>query len=257
VAQRPAPAPPERRQPFLAVEVGADVTVRSLTYAGLTTNNLRDYQPFPYPMPRVRVELYPLALGRSDLLAGLGLEASFGWAPYLRTVRAAGTPETFPTSASRLDVALRWRLLPLPSYALAITPYFGWRLQRFIVGALPDGTTRLDGLPGISFNGLRAGVELEVPVIPELLVVIARGGVLPVLSSGEIISPGYLAAGSALGFEAAGGLALQLAPWLQVRATFEFTQYQLSFTTSATDAHIASGAVERSLGGNLSARLQW
>jgi hypothetical protein len=247
---------PVRKPLVLAVELGADVTVRSLTYAGLTTNNLRDYQPFFFAAPQVRVEFYPLALFRADLLAGLGLDAAFAYAPYLRTKRTTSATDAFPTSSSRLDVSLRWRLLPIPTYALAIIPYAGWRLQRFVVGGLADGT-RLDGLPGISFSGLRAGVALEVPVIPDFLIVLLRGGVLPMFSAGEIISPSYFPAGSTLGFEASGGVAVQLAPWLQVRATFEFSQYQLSFTTTPADRYVATGALERSLGGNVSARLQF
>lgn len=53
---------------------------------------------------------------------------------------------------------------------------------------------------------------------------------------GEIISADFFPNGSTFGIEAGGGLAVQVLPFLQVRATFEFTRYGLTFTTSETNS---------------------
>ena len=130
-------------------------------------------------------------------------------------------------------------------------------MQSFEVGPQAGQTARLDGLPNISFVGLRAAVGLEVPVVSNLLFLVGRFGILPIFSSGEIVSVNFFPSGSAFGFEAAAGLAVQLAKFLQIRASFEFTQYGLTFKTTEEDIFVADGATDRYLGGNVGVRLQF
>ncbi len=256
----PAPAaearPQGARPPFLAIELGADLLNRNLDYVGVTTGNVRTYNlPF-FPVPQVRLEVYPLAFGGPGLLSGLGLEGAFAYAPYLKSKRVGSDTDAYPTTVMKVDAAVRWRIVPFSSYALAIIPFVGWRLQSFTVGPLAAGG-RLDGLPDITFNGLRAGLAVEVPVVPRWVTIIAHGGVLPMFSSGEIISATFFKGGSTFGFEAGGGVAVQLLPWLQVRGTFEYTRYTLTFQTTAGDAYVATSASDTYLGGNAALRLQF
>ena len=82
---------------------------------------------------------------------------------------------------------MRFNLAPIKSFALTISPYLGIRTQSFTVNALTDGR-RIDGLPNIAFVGLRAGLAVDVPIIPKRLNVFGRFGIIPVFSS--VTGPG-------------------------------------------------------------------
>ncbi|MFZ5438404.1 MAG: hypothetical protein ACOZQL_00280 [Myxococcota bacterium] len=257
--EEPAPEPVKpskrgKRAPkFLVVDVGADVLTRKLEYAQVATANLRRYELLtPVGMPVVDLKFYPLALVRDDLLAGLGVEVGFGFAPWIQS-RLASITEPFPTSMMRFDGLVRFDLAPIDSFALTISPYVGVRNQSFTVSPLADGR-RLDGLPNISFLGLRAGLGLEVPIIPDRLSVFGRFGIIPVFGSGEILSSAFFPNGSAFGLEANAGVGVGLLPFLSIRASFEFSNYGLTFKTQPTDTYVATGANDLYLGGNASLR---
>jgi hypothetical protein len=245
---------PARKSPGIAVELGTDMLNRHFGYSDATSGNLRQYDLTLYPLPSIRAELYPFALAGMDALAGLALEGSFAYAPFLKSRRTSGT-DYYPTSAMRMDAGIHWRLLPMSNYGLAISPFAGLRVQSFILAASSTGD-RLDGIPNLQFVSVRAGVGLEAPVVQDSVIIIARLAVLPVFSAAEIISPTYFPSGSAFGFEGGFGVAVQIAAPLQFRATFEYTQYSLSFQASSSNLYAATGAVDRYLGGNLALRLQ-
>ncbi len=251
----PAPTPKASSKPhFLVVDVGADLTGRALTFVQTSTPNLRNYGLPIFPLPALHLEFYPLALVREDLISGLGLEAGFAFNPALKS-RLASDTVTFATSAMRVDVGLKFRILPISSFAIAFVPYAGLRLQSFSVGAA--STNELLGLPNVSYTGLRAGLGLEVPLVDDLLTAFGRFGVIPVFSSGQLISATYFPSGSTFGLEADVGLGVQIVRVLQVRASFEYTQFAATFKTTATDTYVAAGAIDRWLGGNVSVRLQF
>lgn len=268
--QRKATAEPEQakpqmtQRPWLVLDVGVEIMSRKLAYSNLATQNLRTYElpgtpesgkRLPYGQPALGVQFFPLALSGGDLLAGLGFEVGFAVAPYLLSSTSQGDiPENFPTSSMRIDVGGRWNIVPMETFALSLSPYVGFRSMGFTVGPLKDGR-RLDGLPNVSFLGLRAGLGLEVPLIAKRLAIFGRFGVLPTFGSGEIISSMYFQKGSTLGLEANGGLSVQLLAFLQVRASFEFVRYHLTFQSQATDTYVASGASDTYLGGSASLRM--
>lgn len=244
----PQPVEPQQRlHSFLVIEVGAEVLNRKLEYTQVATSNLRRYDLAAFLQPAVGLEFYPLALVSDDLLAGLGVEFGLATAPWLQS-RLASLTDAFPTSTMRIDAGLRFNIMPIKTYALSLAPYVGFRSQSFTVAALGDGR-RIDGLPNIAFLGLRAGLALEVPIVPGWLTAFGRFGIIPVLGSGEIISPTFFAQGSAFGLEAQGGLGVRILPFLQVRASFEFTRYGMTFTTQPTDTYVATGASDTYLGG--------
>lgn len=266
---KPAPEPePEARgetepsekkgkykPPFLVIDLGLEVLNRKLEYSQVATSNLRRYDLNVYPQAAVGAEFYPLALVRDDLLSGLGVEFGVAFAPWLQS-RLASITDSFPTSTMRIDAGLRFNIVPIKSFPLAITPYVGVRTQSFVVSPLADGR-RIDGLPNIAFVGLRAGLAIDLPVVPKWLNIFGRFGIVPVFSSGEIISPAFFPNGSAFGLEANAGVGVHIVPVLQVRASFEFARYGLTFNAQPTDTYVAAGASDTYLGGKIGLRLSF
>lgn len=252
----PAPAPlaTKRRIPFVAVELGVDVLTRTFSYVQPVTN-LRRYQLSPFPLLTAKAELYPLALARQDVLGGLGVEAGVSIAPWLSSRRSSAMDDAFPTSTLRFDGGLAWRIMPSSSLNLSLIPLVGVRLHSFTVGRNSAGE-RLELLPNLSYLGLRAGAGFELRVVDDMLIFFGRFTVIPVFSSGEIISPAFFAAGSNLGLDGSAGFGVALGP-IQLRAAFDFMQYGLTFRTEPTDAFVAQGAVDRYLGGTASLRFQY
>lgn len=244
----PAPEPKGKRKPiFLVLDAGADVLNRRLDYTQVATSNLRRYDLPVYGQLTFGVEFYPLALVRDDLLAGLGVEFGIGLAPWLQS-RLASVPEPFPTSTLRIDAGVRFNIAPIKSFPLTFTPYLGVRTQSFTVAALADGR-RLDGLPNIALVGLRVGLQIELPVVPRWLNLFGRFGIIPVFGAGEISSSAYFPNGSAFGLEGSAGLGVGVLPFMQLRASFEFARYGMTFTTQPTDPYVAAGASDTYLGG--------
>jgi hypothetical protein len=243
----------KKKKKFLWVDAGADIVTRRLVYSQVATPNLRRYDLPPIGQPTLGIKFFPLALARSDLLAGLGVDLNFAFAPWIQSrLISAGDP--YPTSTIRFDGGLRFDLIPSDAFPLAITPYVGVRYHSFTVGQAANGT-RIDGLPNVAYVGLRAGLMLDVPIIPERLSVFGRFLVIPVFGSGEIISSAFFPNGSTFGLEANGGVGVWVLPMLQIRASFEFANYGLTFRTNTGDTYVAAGATDTWLGGNASVRL--
>lgn len=243
---------PTSKSKFLVLDVGLDVTNRSLSYNQVATGNLRRYDLPAFAAVTLGVQFYPLALaGRDDVLAGLGAEFNISFAPWLKS-QLLSAPEPFATSAIRIDGGIRWNIVPVKSYPFAISPYVGVRSQSFTVSPLSDGR-RLDGLPNIGFLGLRVGLGVEVPIVVNLLSLFGRFGVVPTFASGEIISAAFFPNGSTFGFETNVGLAVRIFV-VELRAAFEYSSWGMTFVTQPTDTYVAAGATDRYLGGNVTLR---
>jgi hypothetical protein len=257
-SDEPPPAPTAagaRRIPFIAVELGADLLNRSFSYVQPVTN-LRRYGLTLFPMAAAKVEFYPFALGRQDVLGGLGLEASVGFAPWLRSRRESAMDEVYPTSTLRLDAGLSWRIMPVKTLNFSLIPLVGIRYHTFTVGPNAMGT-RLDLLPNLAYLGLKAGLGFELGLAEDAIVLFGRFTVVPVFSSGEVISAAFFPRGSNLGLDGQFGIGVRLFGPLQLRAAFDFTRYGLTFRTEATDAFVAQGAVDQYLGGTVALRFAY
>lgn len=261
VAPEPAPKPKKKRasaddeEKFLAVELGVSMLYRDLDYTQAVTPNLRSYSIAHFPQLDARVEVYPLRLMRDDAVAGLGLDFGIGAAPYLSSQRPS-VDAAFPTSTLRLTGGLRYRWMPFDGYRAAFIPMVGVNVRSFTLKAAADGTV-LDGLPNVSYVGLRAGLGVELPIIGRTLGFFGRFCVIPAFSSGQLISSDFFADGSTLGLEGAAGLSVGLASFLSVRAAFEFERYGSTFKTEPTDTYVAAGATDGYLGGSIAARLEF
>ncbi|MCA2977855.1 MAG: hypothetical protein INH41_30925 [Myxococcaceae bacterium] len=255
---------PAQRVPLIVAELGLDLLNRAFGYVQPVTS-LRRYGLPVFPMAAARVELYPFARSRDDLLAGLGLEVSLGLAPWLRSRRESTMDDAFPTSTVRFDAGLAWRLAPVKTLDLSLMPLLGLRAHSFTVG--PNGQmVRLDLLPNLDYLGLRVGVGFELGLLGGQLTLFGRFSAVPVFSSGEVISPAFFPRGSNFGLDGQAGLGVRVlgttaaAGWrnlLEVRAAFDFTRYGLTFQTEPTDAFVAQGAVDQYLGGTLAVRFAY
>jgi hypothetical protein len=262
VVDEPAPSKKKGKHPIISIQVGVDGFNRSLTYAQVTTPNLRTYSASLAFAPGAAVELFPLAAVTQGALAGLGIDASYAMVVGLssrRLVPAEGcmpapcpAAVTYPTSSSKLDVAVKFRIRLGDSFGLA--PHVGFRTHSFGIGKGSDGST-IDGLPSTAYSAIKAGLGLDAS-LGELLVVFAHFSYLQVLSSGQIISAAYFNSGSAMGLEGGAGVGVKL-PFLtalQVRAAFNFTRYGLSFRPVAADIYQATGATDQYMGANVGLR---
>lgn len=257
-------ASPRERGTFLALELGSDVLNRRLWYVNVATAGpdvapLRTYDLPTFAFPKVRVELFPLALSRSDALAGLGLEATFGINPLLRS-RAPDGAELFATSTVTGEATLRWDLIASPAFPLVVAPLMGFRVQSFVVA---PSASSAKFMPDLLYVSLRAGLGLEIPLVNDILYFVGHTSALPVFSTGELISEAYFRSGSALGVEGSVGLRVEVTRMFHLVATFEVTQYTLTITPRDGDPYVAArsgssvGAIDRFMGGNASARLRF
>jgi hypothetical protein len=242
------------RVPLLAVELFGDFLNKDFRYLGLMSN-LRQYALPLMPMLGGRLEVYPLSRLTQGVLAGLGLEASISVAPWLRS-RIENTEVAYPTSTVRFDAGLAWRILPLRDSSLALVPLVGLRLHSFVVSPAAD-MTRLGELPNVDYVGLRVGLGFDIGLLENLLVLFAKFQVVPVFSSGEILSAAFFSRGSNFGLDGTVGVGITLFKYFQLRAAFQFTRYGLSFRTEPTDTLIAAGAVDQYLGGTVALRFQY
>lgn len=281
VVEPPPPAPlAHSKRPVFSVELGLDVQSRVYSYSSIASTNLRSYNAPFIPGLDLKAELYPLAIVQQGFLAGLGLEVGYAFSIGLKSRRKGPDgmflPTTFPTSISKLDLALKFQIRPISGSDAYFAPFFGYRSHSFGVGLASDGSS-LDGppdamgnlpkatLPPISYSALKVGVGGELPFGSTGLLLYARFAVLPVLSAKDILGAAFFKAGSAFGVDGALGLGFKLpfsfafidAGALQLRLGFDFARYGLSFKTAATDEYVAEGAVDQYLGGTLAVRFTY
>lgn len=254
--EEPAPAMAKtRRIPFIAIEAGSDVLNRSFGYVQPVTN-LRKYSLPVFGLATAKLEFYPLALGRQDILGGIGLEGSFSIAAWLKSRRENSTDDPYPTSTMRIDAGLAWRIMPVDSLNLSIIPIVGIRYHSFVVNPNSTGT-RLDLLPNLAYLGVRAGLGFEVGVADDFIFIFGRFQAIPVLSSGEIISSAFFPKGSNFGLDGSFGIGIAFMKMLQLRLSGDFTRYGMTFTTDPTDAFVAQGAVDQYIGGTATLRFTY
>jgi len=244
----PKPAREEpRTHPYLAVELGALVTDRHLSYSGGSGGALQLFDVSLFSSPRGRVELYPLA-GSDDLMAGLGV---FG--DYTRSVgfkTKVGT-EKLDTTFARLRAGLLWRL-PLGD-GFALVPALSYETLQLAV------SPRVVGLPDAALAGFRGGLGAELAVHPRVTLLAGAGYVLwtgakDLVKGDPVFFPG----GSAAALEAEAGVGVKLVDWLSVRALGEYSRTSYSLDQDATSsAYDATGATDAYLGFRVMLRAQY
>ncbi|MGQ0504158.1 MAG: hypothetical protein ACT4TC_02470 [Myxococcaceae bacterium] len=242
------------KAPLFAIQAGPDFFGPSLQWTGVATPNLRRYSSPLVFAPHLHGEFYPLALV-GDTATGLGVELDFMISVGSRTRKSNDETSVYSTTASRFDLAARYRLMPIVDSRFAVTPFFGYRSQSFKVGSSSTDGTPLDGLPSISYSALRLGAGVEVP-IASVANLYVDAAFLPVLGTGEI-GAAYFPGAKASGLEFNAGVGFLLGGGFEVRAMGRYTRYGLSFITEATAVYQATGATDQQLGIALALRFQY
>ncbi len=238
------------RESFVSVQVGSELFTPSLRFAGVTTTNLRNYSSPLVVAPRFRLEAYPLGLFMKGIVTGVGVEADYLFSVASRTKRP-NDGVIFGTRNSQLDIAARFRIAPIKGSHFSVTPFAGFRMQDFAVGAGSDGS-KLDGLPNISYRSLRAGLDLNVPLL-DVLSLSAAGAYLKPLSTGEIgkdFFPGTVANG----FEVGGGVNYAIGAGFDARALVHFQRHTLKFKVTEGATYSATDLVDQQFGGTVALR---
>ncbi len=257
----PEPAPPpqrpirtreaaeagKREQWLLAVEAGYFGTKRELSYEGATggTNALTTYKVNLASSPRLHLELFPLAPMTDGPFAGIGLFADYSFSLGLTT-----DPGQVSTSFSRFDGGLVWRICPVSSSRFAIVPAVSWKILKFNVDP------PIAGLPGANLRGVKAGLNLEVPVAGSFSFLLG-GGYVRWLTAKDLVQGGFFQGVSAYGIEAEVGASMALYGPISLRILGEYstTKYRLQNPTLST--YSATGATDEYIGGRAMLRGQF
>jgi hypothetical protein len=222
------------------LEAGPEFFNRRFGYEKVETTNLRTYQAPLVFAPSLHAEVYPLALMGSGAASGVGLEAGYTFSVGLKSRRPDGV--TFPSAMNRLDFGPKYRYRATESFTLI--PALGYRQASFAVSPAADGST-LDGLPGLAFSSIRAGLGAEFAF--GKMVVLGGFSYLAMLSAGDIVGPNFFSSGSGSGVEGQLGLGYKILSNVELRLAAQLNRYALTFKPAETDTFIAAGAYDQYL----------
>ncbi|MFZ5439002.1 MAG: hypothetical protein ACOZQL_03285 [Myxococcota bacterium] len=253
VVSRPAePTPPASNQPAVRLSVGFGGFNRSFGWSGNPSPSLATATwPFSGNIA-VEAAWYPGAHFTSSFLANLGLYTSgdFG----IGIVSRVGLEESrFAHSSSRLRFGGLVRL-PIGT-AFTLHAHLGYARQTFTTStnAINDGSAR-PNIPDLLFNGFRGGLGLRVRMFGTVELD-AQGGFMTVANKGELASDRYFPAATAFAVDAGGGLSVEVAPSLRLRAGAEWNRYFITLNPAEDSTFFARSAADQYI--TATASIQW
>jgi hypothetical protein len=231
-----------------AVEVGVFLTSRTFKPSGANdgTSLVRDFKAPGIVGPRLRVELYPLALSGPNALDGLGLFADYGLSVGLKT--EDDLKRKLDTSYSRLELGARWRLAVTPWLTLA--PAVSYEMRSLTVkGGIP-------GLPDAELAGPRGAVAAEVPVGESLRL---QGGVAFVqwTTAKDLVkgNPRFFPEGSAYGLDLEAGASWSFTRAISVGVMLDYSHTRTTVKRDPADVtYNIAAATDDYLGGRVMLR---
>lgn len=234
----------------LRVGVGVGGFNRSFTWAGNPSPSLATAnQPFSGDIS-FDASWYPGAHFTSNFLSGLGLYASgdFGVGMVSRVQESR-----FAHSSSRLRFGALVRISLGDRFSLF--GHAGYARQELTTSknAVNDGSAR-PNIPDVLFNGFRGGLGLRVRLFGTFEID-ALGGFQTVAGKGELGSERYFPNATAFAVDAGGGLSLELAPHLRLRAGAEWQRYFITLRASDDSTFFARTAADQYI--TATARLEW
>ena len=221
------------------LDLGISVQNRSLSFTSRAFPEApKPFTQKPVAGARVAGELYPLAFGNPDGVAGgLGLGGMFDQTIVLNLQSSAQPGTKFPVTQRRFDIGPRFRLLfghadTSPSVTLGV----GYMKRTFIVnrGALTAGNT-ID-LPDVDYAGFDPGVEFRIPLFKQLALVLGGQAIL-LTSAGPIQGLDSYGQAKVTGGSGSAGFDIILGNHLAISLRGEATQIGYAFTGNGTQAN--------------------
>jgi hypothetical protein len=251
---------PTRHQWKFAVELGADLLNRNLSYGNQGAGSiLRPYSASLFFAPHVRLEFFPIALFSDGFFAGIGLYGDYAMSVGLKS-KFQDVANSFEkgTTYTRWEAGVEWRMRFWKDSDFAIVPIFGYGKQKFVTDGDPSGNG-FAGLPQFDLSGVRFGLRLDIPVSSGFWILV--GGKYVLWSTKNLAVQDQVGVnsitftGSAHAIEAELGFHIQLVGPLALRV---FGIYQsTSFTFDDNQPEAAGSATDRYIGGRLMLRLQF
>jgi hypothetical protein len=237
-----------------AVEAGAYLTQRTLSYQGVPAGNaLLGYEANLVVGPGLHLELYPASLLTENVFAGIGLFADYSFSVGLKTEDPAGGAE-HSTSFTRLGAGVCWRLHLAPSSRFALIPALSYQQLKFTIEPLAG--VPIPGLPDANLSGVKAGVGAEIPVSDAVSILLGVGYV-KWTTAGDLVGDGFFPGGSAYALEGEAGLSVALGGLLSLRVVGEYSRTHTSLEPDPSGTYQASGATDQYLGGRIMLRAQF
>jgi hypothetical protein len=251
---------PPRHQWRFAVELGADLLNRNLSYGNVPAGSiLRPYSLSLFVAPHARLELFPIAFFSDGFFSGIGLFGDYSMSLGLKS-EFQDISNSFEkgTTYNRWQAGVEWRMRFWHDSDFAIVPFFGYGKQKFVTDGDPAGSG-FAGLPQFDLSGIKFGLRLDIPVSSGFWIIVGGDYVmwstktLAVQDDTGVNSSSFT--GSAKAIEAELGFHIQLVGPLSLRifGTYNST----SFTFDANQANAAGSATDRYLGGRVMLRLQF
>ncbi len=224
---------------LVVASVGLDFGGRRFAYSDALTPNLRDYQLFGAPMPKLGVTLYPLAWKPWAFVRDLGV--GFRYAQALGLDSETGDGTVVGTTWERGLLFLKARLRPVRNKRTMIGLSLGLGFDRFVFRSSSELS---EEVPSVAYLMLRPGVDTRLPVGKRVSVLLDLG-YLGVISSGAVgermrgAQTGGVDLGLGLGFKLGWGMELQ--------ANMQYTRYFHAFSPEPGDTYVAGGALDEML----------
>jgi hypothetical protein len=241
---RPQTAEPAMPGPVsVAVELGAFLAQRRLSYGGVTTmtGSLQAFDASSIGGPALRAEVFPAARSRSSVLSGLAVYGRYDASIGLKTV--APSAEERPTSFSRLELGAAWHSPPLGSLQIRLAPRLAYRALTLAV------RPSIPGLPDADLAGVTIGLGAEARVASGVTL-LAGAGWVEWLTARDLIkgSPSFFPGGRAWGLEAEFGVGVALWGPLSLRVLGEYASTRYTLQADPSGTYGASRAEDRLLG---------
>jgi len=251
---------PPRHQWKFAVELGADLLNRNLSYGNVPAGSiLRPYSLSLFVAPHARLELFPVAFFSDGFFAGIGLFGDYSMSLGLKS-KFQDTANTFEkgTTYTHWQAGVEWRMRFWSDSDFAIVPVFAYTKQKFVTDGDPAGSG-FDGLPQFDLSGIKFGLRLDIPVSSGFWIIVGGDYViwntknLPVQDATGVNSTTFTGSGHAI--EAELGFHIHLVGPLALRIFGTYSSTSFTFDENQQDA--AGSATDRYLGGRVMLRLQF
>jgi hypothetical protein len=249
---------PPRHQWRFAVELGADLLNRNLSYGNVPAGSiLRPYSLSLFVAPHARLELFPIAFFSDGFFSGIGLFGDYSMSLGLKS-EFQDISNSFEkgTTYNRWQAGVEWRMRFWHDSDFAIVPFFGYGKQKFVTDGDPAGSG-FAGLPQFDLSGIKFGLRLDIPVSSGFWIIVGGDYVmwstktLAVQDDTGVNSTKFT--GSAKAIEAELGFHIQIAGPFAVRVFGTYSS--TSFTFDEGQAQAAGSATDRYLGGRVMLRL--